>query len=125
MPEWILDKLNADTVAALSEPDLQRRLVEQGIDATPMSRAQYTDFLAAETVRWAKGLCHGNSTEVRRFSKRRRLGGHRRCAPLLHRLGSEEAQRLLNASRGTSAQLGRAGDQGRVLVVQGIRIVSW
>ena len=23
----------------------------------------------------------------------RRLGGHRRCVPLLHRLGSEEAQR--------------------------------
>ncbi len=44
-------------------------------------------------------LCHGNSTELRRFSRRTRLVGHHRCVPVLRRLGSEKAQRAAGDQR--------------------------
>ena len=40
----------------------------------------------------------------------RRLGGHRRCVPLLHRLGSEEAQRA--AGDQTALNIERVVDGG-------------
>jgi len=56
VPEPILDKLSADTLAALRAPDLRRRFVEQAIEPAPMSRAQFTSFLASETATWSKVL---------------------------------------------------------------------
>jgi tripartite-type tricarboxylate transporter receptor subunit TctC len=56
VPTPILDKLNADVVAALNSPDLRRRLAEQGIDAAPMSRAEYATFLETETTTWSRVL---------------------------------------------------------------------
>src|SRR5260221_2308442 len=44
-------------------------------------------------------LWHGNSTELRRFSRRTRLVGHHRCVPVLRRLGSEKAQRAAGDQR--------------------------
>jgi tripartite-type tricarboxylate transporter receptor subunit TctC len=56
VPTPILDKLNADVVAALKSPDLRRRLAEQGIDAAPMGRAEYASFLETETTTWSRVL---------------------------------------------------------------------
>jgi tripartite-type tricarboxylate transporter receptor subunit TctC len=56
VPEPILDKLSADTLAVLQSPDLRQRFAEQAIEPAPMSRAQYTAFLASETAIWSKVL---------------------------------------------------------------------
>ncbi len=56
VPVPILDKLNADVVAALNAPELKRRMAEQGIDPQPMSRADYAAFLDRETATWARVL---------------------------------------------------------------------
>jgi tripartite-type tricarboxylate transporter receptor subunit TctC len=56
VPEPILDKLSADTLAVLRSPDLAQRFAEQAIVPAPMSRAQFTGFLASETATWSKVL---------------------------------------------------------------------
>jgi tripartite-type tricarboxylate transporter receptor subunit TctC len=53
VPPKLLDQLNADTVAALQSPGYQHRAAEQGIVPAPMSRAQYTAFMAEQAVKWA------------------------------------------------------------------------
>ncbi len=52
VPEPILDKLSADTIAALASPAYLRRAAEQGIEPAPMTRAEYTAFLEAQTTKW-------------------------------------------------------------------------
>ena len=50
----ILAKLNADINKALSSPDTQKRLVEQGVDAAPSTPEQFAAFIKSETDTWAK-----------------------------------------------------------------------
>jgi tripartite-type tricarboxylate transporter receptor subunit TctC len=52
VPTAILDKLNADIVAAVESPEYRRSAAEQGIEPTPMTRAQYVAFLAAQSTKW-------------------------------------------------------------------------
>ncbi len=54
VPEPILDKLNADTVRALTAPDLKKRFAEQAIVAAPMTRAEYATFLDNELTTWSR-----------------------------------------------------------------------
>jgi len=56
VPEPILDKLSADTIAALQSPEYRRRAAEQGIEPAPMTRAQYAAFLDAQSVKWTKAV---------------------------------------------------------------------
>jgi tripartite-type tricarboxylate transporter receptor subunit TctC len=39
---------------ALGAPDVQRRLMEQGVDPAPSSPAEFAAFIRAETEKWAK-----------------------------------------------------------------------
>jgi tripartite-type tricarboxylate transporter receptor subunit TctC len=50
----ILDKLNAEVVAALRGRDTQQRLLDQGIDAAPMTPEEFGSFMRAEVAKWAK-----------------------------------------------------------------------
>jgi tripartite-type tricarboxylate transporter receptor subunit TctC len=54
VPEPILDKLNADVVRALQAPDLKQRFADQAIEPAPMSRPEFTAFLANELATWSR-----------------------------------------------------------------------
>lgn len=54
VPKPILAKLNSDLHKALNSPDVQRRLVEQGIDPAPSTPAQFAAFIRSETDKWAR-----------------------------------------------------------------------
>ena len=50
----IVAKLNATMVKTLSLPDVQTRLAQNSIEATPTTPEEFAEFLASETRRWAK-----------------------------------------------------------------------
>jgi tripartite-type tricarboxylate transporter receptor subunit TctC len=54
VPKPIIAKLNSDVHRALGAPDVQRRLMEQGVDPAPSSPAEFAAFIRAETEKWAK-----------------------------------------------------------------------
>jgi tripartite-type tricarboxylate transporter receptor subunit TctC len=54
MPKPVQDKLHADMMKALKMPDLQARLLEQGIDPTPLTQEQFAAFIKGEITRWNK-----------------------------------------------------------------------
>jgi tripartite-type tricarboxylate transporter receptor subunit TctC len=51
-PEPLLDRINADVVAAMATADYQRRCAEQGIAPAPMRRAEYVAFLDGQVAKW-------------------------------------------------------------------------
>ena len=53
-PVAVLDKLNAETVKVLADPNVSKRMIEIGAEPSPMSRAQFKAFIAAEVVKWRK-----------------------------------------------------------------------
>ena len=52
-PTAILDKLHGDIVTVLRMPDFQQRMAELVMDATPLSRDQFDQFIRADIARWA------------------------------------------------------------------------
>jgi tripartite-type tricarboxylate transporter receptor subunit TctC len=53
-PAAILDRLHAETIAALAEPELAARLAAGGsLPRASASRADFARFMAEETARWA------------------------------------------------------------------------
>jgi len=54
LPKPILDKLNAAMVATLNEPAIRDKLALQGLDSTPSSPEEFSAFLRAELLKWAK-----------------------------------------------------------------------
>ena len=55
-PQAILAKLNADIVKALNMPDLRQRLVDNGVDAAPMSAEEFAALISSEMKKWAKAI---------------------------------------------------------------------
>jgi len=53
-PATVQARLNAAVVEALKDPTLVKRLQEQGGEVAPMSQAQFKDFIAAETAKYAR-----------------------------------------------------------------------
>lgn len=53
MPSALVDKLNAEVLAALAHPEVVPRLVETGSTPRRMSAAEYSAFVASEVQRWA------------------------------------------------------------------------
>jgi tripartite-type tricarboxylate transporter receptor subunit TctC len=53
-PTDIIDKLNTELNAALSDPAIQARLADLGSVPLSMSPAEYRAYIAAETEKWAK-----------------------------------------------------------------------
>lgn len=53
-PAPVLGKIHADLVAVLREPGIEQRFREMVIDIQPTSRAEFAQFIRAETARWAR-----------------------------------------------------------------------
>jgi tripartite-type tricarboxylate transporter receptor subunit TctC len=53
-PAAIIDRLNKETVKALSDPALNKRMLEIGAEPSPMTPAEFKAFIAAEVVKWRK-----------------------------------------------------------------------
>ena len=53
-PAEIIDKLNEAMNAALADPKAKARLAELGVEAKPMTPAEFAKFIADETDKWAK-----------------------------------------------------------------------
>jgi tripartite-type tricarboxylate transporter receptor subunit TctC len=51
-PRAVVDKLNADVTRALQHPDVRNKLAELGAEASPMSVAEYTPWVAREVTKW-------------------------------------------------------------------------
>lgn len=56
VPNFIVAKLNADIAKALSAPDVQRSLDDQGIEGQSSTPAQLGALQKAELARWAKAV---------------------------------------------------------------------
>lgn len=52
LPEDIVRQLNAETIRALSEPEIRQRLQRDGIEPEPLAPAAFTAFVKAEIERW-------------------------------------------------------------------------
>jgi len=53
-PDDIIQKLNAATSACVSDPTLKERLLNLGVEPTPMSVAEFRKFVAEEIAKYAK-----------------------------------------------------------------------
>ncbi len=53
-PQPVLDKLHADLLKVLQMPDVVQRFTEMVVEPAPQSRDEFTAFMRAEAVRWAK-----------------------------------------------------------------------
>jgi tripartite-type tricarboxylate transporter receptor subunit TctC len=54
VPAAITAKLNTEILAIMRTPEVQQRLVTEGARFTPMTPAQFSDFVAAEMAKWGK-----------------------------------------------------------------------
>ena len=54
VPAALLDKLNADIVSVLRQPEIEKRLTELGMPPAPTTREEFDKFMRAEIARWAK-----------------------------------------------------------------------
>ncbi len=54
VPKTVVAKLNADLHKALNASDVQRRLMEQGVDPAPSTPEEFAAFIRVETDKWAK-----------------------------------------------------------------------
>jgi tripartite-type tricarboxylate transporter receptor subunit TctC len=53
-PADIIDKLNKEINAGLTDPKMKARLADLGSTAMPISPADFGKLIAAETEKWAK-----------------------------------------------------------------------
>src|SRR6185436_8196477 len=51
-PRPVIDSLNAEFRKAMANPDIAKRMTEQGIDVTTGTPEEYTAFIKSETARW-------------------------------------------------------------------------
>jgi tripartite-type tricarboxylate transporter receptor subunit TctC len=54
LPAAITAKLNAEIFSLMRAPEVQQRLITEGARFTPMTPAQFSAFVAAETAKWGK-----------------------------------------------------------------------
>jgi tripartite-type tricarboxylate transporter receptor subunit TctC len=54
LPSAIAAKLNSEILTVMRTPEVQQRLLAEGARFTPMTLAQFADFVAAETAKWGK-----------------------------------------------------------------------
>ena len=52
-PKPIIDKINAEIAAAIADPAVREKFIQQGAEPTAVSPAEAAKFLAAETTKWA------------------------------------------------------------------------
>jgi len=54
VPVYIIDKLNSEINASLTDPNVTKRLADLGSSAFVVSPAEFSKFIAEETEKWAK-----------------------------------------------------------------------
>lgn len=60
-PSAIVQTLNTAAVAALSSPHLKAQLDAQGAIASPMTTAAFSEFIATESIKWARVVKTSNA----------------------------------------------------------------
>ena len=60
IPQPVITKIHADTMAALKSPDLNARLTAEGAELQPMTSAQFAEHVRVEIERIAKVVKAGN-----------------------------------------------------------------
>ena len=53
-PRPIIDRLNAEFAKAANDPEVVKRLGDQGIEAASMTPEQFAAFIKSETARWTE-----------------------------------------------------------------------
>jgi tripartite-type tricarboxylate transporter receptor subunit TctC len=53
-PDAIIQRLHYEAVKALKDPDVQRRLAEQGAEVVGSTPAEYDALIRAETAKWTR-----------------------------------------------------------------------
>ena len=59
-PKPIVDKLNADTVKALADPDVKKRFADLGVEAVSSTPEQFAAFIKEEQAKYAKLIKEAN-----------------------------------------------------------------
>jgi tripartite-type tricarboxylate transporter receptor subunit TctC len=59
-PPEIVERLNAEINAVLADPKIKERLAELGSVPTPMSPADFSNLIVAETAKWGKVIRAAN-----------------------------------------------------------------
>ena len=59
-PRAIVDKLNADTVKALADPDVKKRFADLGVEAVSSTPAEFAAFIKDEMAKYAKLIKEAN-----------------------------------------------------------------
>ena len=54
LPADIVQRLNAEIVAALAQPDVRERLTDQGVEARSSTAEEFSRLLVSDIARWAK-----------------------------------------------------------------------
>jgi len=54
MAKPVFDKLRADLLTALNNPEVKKRLTEQGVDVKTSTPEQFVEYVKKETERWAR-----------------------------------------------------------------------
>jgi tripartite-type tricarboxylate transporter receptor subunit TctC len=53
-PDYVISRLNADTVRGMAQPEMRERLAGQGLFVNTGSPKDLTTLMQSETVKWAK-----------------------------------------------------------------------
>jgi len=53
-PRPVIDRLNAEFTKAVKDPEVVKRLADQGIDAVSMTPEEFATFIRSETARWTE-----------------------------------------------------------------------
>ena len=61
-PQPLLDKLNAALVKVLNQPDVKKKIAEQGGDVVAETPAQFAAFIKSETAKWGKVVKDSGAT---------------------------------------------------------------
>ena len=61
-PKPVLDKLHAALVKVLGQPDVKKKIAEQGGDVVAETPAQFATFIKAETAKWGKVVKESGAT---------------------------------------------------------------
>jgi tripartite-type tricarboxylate transporter receptor subunit TctC len=59
-PARIVEKLNADTVKALADPEVKKRFADLGVEAVSSTPAQFASFIRAEMDKYARLIKEAN-----------------------------------------------------------------
>ena len=61
-PKPVLDRLNAALVKVLNQPDVKKKIAEQGGDVVAETPEQFAAFIKAETAKWGKVVKDSGAT---------------------------------------------------------------